>query len=67
MRYVGSLQVVELDDGTQVMEMVTCDDDQGSNLENTKEKNKIGLKAKVYLLVPFLFHQSRHYRECDWV
>jgi hypothetical protein len=30
------------------MEMITCDDDQVLDLEKKKEKNKNGLKAKVY-------------------
>ena len=34
--------------GTQEKEMTTCDDDQMLNLEKKKEKNKNGLKAKVY-------------------
>jgi hypothetical protein len=34
-------------DGSQVTEMATCDDDQGYNLKKKKEKNKNGLKAKV--------------------
>jgi hypothetical protein len=38
-----------------------------SNMEKKKEKNKNGLRAKAYLIGPFLFHQSRHHRGCDWV
>ena len=55
---------VELDDGThgdgggQKMDQV---------LQLGKEKNKNRLKAKVYLIRPFLFRQSRHHRMCDWV
>ena len=37
-----------------VKEMATCDDDQVLNLEKKKEKNKNGLKAKVYWYEPFL-------------
>ena len=36
-----------------------------SNLEKKKEKNKNALKAKIYLIGPFLFHQSRHHRGFD--
>jgi hypothetical protein len=57
---------MELDDGThgngggQKM-------DQVLQLEKKKEKNKNGLKAKVYLIGPFLFRPSRHNRVRDWV
>jgi len=55
---------VELDDGTH-------GDRGGQKMDQVpqlgKEKNKNGLKAKVYLIRPFLFHQSRHIRRCDWV
>jgi dTDP-4-dehydrorhamnose 3,5-epimerase-like enzyme len=53
-------------DGTQVLKMATCDDDQGSNSEKKEEKNKNGLKAKV-TIGPFLFRQSRRNRVRGWI
>jgi hypothetical protein len=46
--------VVELDDGHG--EEVTKRWSSASHLEKKKEKNRNGLKAKVYVIGPFLFY-----------